>query len=123
MYKILKDIKESLASIESIKSLKIGFEKGADVSSNCPLVRIISEGSITRGRLEDLTVQIVLAFDLKNDVERLYEEFYTLEKLVRDKLEKMPYKVIHIDTVMDGDTLKALKAGIIRYKFMDLYNA
>lgn len=120
MFEILQKIKDALAPIETIKSLKIGFEKGADKSMNTPLIRIISEGSISRGAVEDLTVQIAIAFDLKNDVEELYKQFYILETEIKAKLETIPYKVQHLDTIMDEDKLPSLKAGIIRFKIMDL---
>ncbi len=120
MYKILTDIKTTLTNIQTIKSLKIGFEKGADVSANCPLVRIIPEGSEAKGIKEDLTIQIAIAFDLKNNVEELYKQFYALEKEIKNAMELIPYKCIHLNTIMDEDKLSTLKAGIIRFKVMDI---
>jgi hypothetical protein len=120
MYNILLDIKKALTDIQTIKSLKIGFEKGADISSNCPLVRIIPEGSISKGISEDLIFQVVVAFDLKNNIEKLYEDFYKLEDEIKTALDTTHYKIYHIDTIMDEDKLSALKAGILRFKITDI---
>ena len=120
MYNILLDIKKALTDIQTIKSSKIGFEKGADISSNCPLVRIIPEGSISKGISEDLIFQVVVAFDLKNNIEKLYEDFYKLEDEIKTALDTTHYKIYHIDTIMDEDKLSALKAGILRFKITDI---
>jgi len=120
MFEVLQTIKNELSKIDTIKSLKIGFEKGADVSSNCPLVRIVPEGSEAFGNTETLTVQIVVAFDLKNDIETLYQEFYALEKTIKDSMNHIPYRTLHLDTIMDEDMLKSLKAGIVRFNITHL---
>ena len=120
MYEILNDVKNGIATVEGIKSLKIGFEKGCDISSNTPLVRIVSEGTKATGTIEDLTIQIIVAFDLKNDLEQLYKDFYALEAKIKSAVLSLPYQIVLLGTIMDEDKLKALKSGIIRIKVLNI---
>ena len=60
------------------------------------------------------------AFDLKNNIEKLYEDFYKLEDEIKTALDTTYYKIYHIDTIMDEDKLSALKAGILRFKITDI---
>jgi len=120
IYPILLEIKEELKKIEGIKSLRIGLEKGADSSFNCPLIRIVSERNEAKGLRESFTFQIVIAFDNKNDMEERYEQFYNMEHQVKNLLMKMPYEIFFLNTINDEDRLSALKAGLMRFKIENL---
>jgi len=119
IYPILQQIKEVLEPL-NFKSLKIGLEKGADKSINCPLCRIIVEEEIDKGILSDLVVQIVIGLDVKNDYEALYNKFFELNYKVKLALFKLPYKIELLNTITDEDRLNSIKAGIIRVKIRDL---
>jgi len=120
IYPILLEVKEKLKAISGVKSLRIGLEKGADSSLNAPLLRVVAEGVEAKGIRESLTFQIVMAFDTKNDLELLYEKFYTMEFEVKNLLTKLPYKIYFLNSVSDEDRLNALKAGVLRFRIDDL---
>ena len=119
IYPILEEIKNSLKDLD-FKSLKIGLEKGADKAINTPLCRIVVEEEIDKGVLSDLIVQIVVGFDIKNDYEKLYDEFFDTTYKIKKSLFSLPYKITLLNTITDEDRLNTLKAGIIRVKLEGL---
>jgi len=119
IYPILEEIKNTLKNL-GFKTLKIGLEKGADKSINTPLCRIVVEEEIDKGILSDLIVQIVVGFDIKNDYEKLYDEFFDTTYKIKKALFSLPYKITLLNTITDEDRLNTLKAGIIRIKLEGL---
>jgi len=120
---VLHNVKELIQSLNIYKSVKLGLEKGADKAINCPFARIIVDEIEHRGALIDLHLSIVIAFNTKNDYEKLYEEFFTAEYTTKMSLFKLPYKIELITSITDEDRLVNLKAGIIKFKIIGLCNA
>jgi len=120
---VLNDVKKLIQSLNIYKSVKLGLEKGADKAINTPFARIIVDEIEHRGALIDLHLSVVIAFNTKNDYEKLYEEFFTAEYTTKTALFKLPYKIELLSTVTDEDRLINLKAGIINFKIKGLINA
>ena len=59
-------------------------------------------------------------FDIKNDTDKLYEEFLEADYSVKEELLKLPYAIEIEDTFLDEDRLESLKAGVIRFKVSGL---
>jgi len=119
-YPYLVMTKEAVIDTNLFKSVKIGLEKGADKAINCPFARVILEDIEYKGVVSSLVVQVLIAYDTKNDLEKLYSEFLTSSNKVINSLFKMPCKVELLSTITDEDRLANLKAGIVRFKIAGL---
>jgi predicted sulfurtransferase len=120
VYPYLEMIKEKLIELNLFKSVKIGLERGADKSINCPFARIIQESEEYRGVITDAVIQIVIAFDTKNDYETLYKEFNDAIFEIKNALFKLPIEIKLLEAVYDEDRLVNLKAGILRIQLNNL---
>ena len=119
IYPLLEAVKSNLESLEIFKSLKIGLERGIK-SINTPFCRIVVENIEHKGVRSLVTIQIVIAFDIKNDIEKLYKEFFEVEYKIKNNLFSLPYKVNILNSITDEDRLANLKAGIIRVVLEDI---
>jgi len=119
-YPYLVMTKEAIIDTNLFKSVKIGLEKGADKAINCPFARVIVEDMEYKGVLTTVTLEVLIVFDTKNDIEKLYSEFLTASNKVIDSLFKMPCKVELLNTITDEDRLANFKAGMVRFKIKDL---
>ncbi len=120
VYPYLEAIKEKIKELNEFKSVKIGLERGADKAINCPFVRIIQEAQEYEGFRVDLILQIVVVFDVKNDLEKLYKEFNEAIYKIELKLLELPVKIEPLSVNYDEDRLMNLKAGVLRIKLKDL---
>ena len=129
-YNILEEIKTKLSLVPNIKTLKIGMEKGVG-SKDSPFVRIVPEitvpsidNSCLEGGGDDTSVDIIYGFDTKNkDLELLYDQFYTMEKDIREALVNTSYtsgRCVFISTLTDQDQLVNIKSAIIRFEMLGI---
>ncbi len=115
---VLLDVKEKLATIPDIKSLKIGLETGIG-SKDCPFIRIIAGNDVNTGQFRDIDINIVYGLDVKNrDLESMYEKLYALQESIIDAIE---YNIsigtcTYLSTTVDEDRLSNLKSSISHFK-------
>ena len=118
--KALEDVRDNLTELNKFKKVFIGMPKGIERSKETPFAIILLDQIDHKGVRIDLTFQLVIAIDIKNDLEELYKDFLELDYLAKENLFRLPYKVAIETTFMDEDKLTAFKAGIIRFKILDL---
>ncbi len=127
---VLVEIKSKLTVISEIDTLKIGMEKGIG-AKDCPFVRIVPEinnpsenNNCLEGGAEDLTFEIIFGFDIKNkDLELLYQEYYKMEKDIKEVLVNAVYVTgicNFLHTVTDEDKLANIKTAISRYEIVGI---
>jgi len=115
MLELLNAIKSALLTIPSIKTARIGVEVGIS-AKDCPAARIVCDYSevIKQKYFEEGEIQVILLFDLKNDLEAVYQESIEMELLVREKLKTI---VDFKRTDYDQDSVAKFKASILRFGF------
>ena len=117
---VLVDVKNKLATIPDIKSLKIGLEIGIG-AKDCPFIRIIPSSDTQDGGYRTIEINVVYGFDIKNkDLELMYEKLYTLQESI---IKTLQYSQIvgdgvcfYLSTVTDEDRLSNLKSSISKFK-------
>ena len=90
---VLKEIKEAISKVNIFKKIYIGKPKGAERSGNTPFAMLILEQISHNGVKIDLIVQVVIVFDIKNDTDKLYEEFLEADYSIKEELLKLPYAI------------------------------
>ena len=127
IFDFMAEMETKLKRISGVKTLAIGMEKGIG-SKDTPFIRIIPEsnskqkqgGGCQTGGYDQMTVQIIFGFDIKNkDLPKLYESFYDMEEQIRETLvSKYTSKgtVTFMHTVTDEDKLTTIKSAISRFE-------
>lgn len=127
IYEAIKEIKEMLAGIDGINTLKIGIEPNIS-PSDYPIIRIVINRntlSNTNGWENDIYFSVYFGAkidDIKG-IENIYKYLYTLENEIKKRLHNAQLKnsclIRFENTQSDNDTLKNFKILCSEYK---IYN-
>lgn len=117
----LEALRDELATVTGVASCKIGLE--ANISpAHYPLIRLVPS-RLTPGRpYSGRTIETLIYFGAKTanseGLETVYEDLFTLEKGIRDKLRAEGVR--YIETQTDEDRLDAYKLMVIRCELEEI---
>lgn len=115
MMTVLEGLRDALATIPGVKSCAIGVESNIS-PIDYPMIRIVPS-RITLGRPYDKrTSETLIYFGVNKanseGLEKVYDELFTLEALIIEKLKTLDCR--YIETITDEDRLDTYKLMTIR---------
>ncbi|MDY0274792.1 MAG: hypothetical protein RBR42_05040 [Desulfomicrobium sp.] len=118
-YEALTHIKDVLCAARIAKSVAIGLEPEI-TGKDYPLIRIVPRRSTPRkggGKIVEVLIYFGDKLSDYKGLELIYQKMAEVEDAVTSTIKAgHGWKAEHLDTVYDGDTLKAYKIAVARFK-------
>ena len=125
IYNLAALILNDLNNLPNVKSLKLGLEKGIG-AKDTPLIRVVPiQASIAEHDRVNVTFDVFIVTDTKNDFDTQYQKHFMLEQLIKERLHLQEYSggICHyISTLTDADTIQNLKATSLTFEIRGLVN-